>query len=73
MILIEGAVADIPPAIGEQLRKEAGGWSRSAPARPACGQAVLAEATAAGLRTQPMFDCATPPIPGLMPAPGFVF
>jgi hypothetical protein len=34
---------------------------------------VLAEATVAGLRTQPMFDCATPAIPSLLPAPGFVF
>ena len=36
-------------------------------------QAVLAEATPAGLRAQPMFDCATPPIPCLLPSPGFVF
>jgi hypothetical protein len=36
-------------------------------------QAVLAEATAAGLRPQPMFDCATAPIPSLLPSPGFVF
>jgi len=36
-------------------------------------QAILAEASPAGLRMQPMFDCATPPIPSLMPSPGFVF
>ena len=45
----------------------------SAPAAAGICQAVLAEATAAGLRTQPMFDCATPPIPSLLPSPGFVF
>jgi hypothetical protein len=37
------------------------------------GQAVLAEATPAGLRTQPIFDCATPPIPCFTQSPGFVF
>ena len=73
VILIEGAVATIPPAIGEQLARRPAGW------RPICmgsatgGQAVLAEATAAGLRMQPMFDCTTPPIPSLVPSPGFVF
>ena len=60
VILIEGAVADIPPAIGEQLHREAG---RLVAVRTGSGagicQAVLAEATAAGLRPQPMFDCAT--------------
>ena len=65
VILIEGAVRDIPPPIGEQLHGRPAGWSRSAPAAAGLGQAVLAEATAAGLRMQPMFDCATPPIPSL--------
>ena len=37
------------------------------------GMAVLAEPTEAGLRAQPMFDCSTPPIASLLPAPGFVF
>jgi hypothetical protein len=27
----------------------------------------------AGLRMQPMFDCTTPLIPGLVSSPGFVF
>jgi hypothetical protein len=37
------------------------------------GQAILAERTEAGLRARPAFDCATPLIPGLLPAPSFVF
>jgi len=73
VIVIEGAVADIPPAIGEQLRKEVGRLVTVLAADGACGRAVLAEATSVGLRTQPMFDCATPPIPSLMPAAGFMF
>ena len=67
MILIEGAVRDIPPAIGEQLHRETG---RLVAIRTGSGagicQAVLAEATPAGLRPQPMFDCATAPIPSLL-------
>ncbi len=73
VILIEGAVPDIPPAIGEQLHQQTG---RLVAVRVAGGgicQAVLAETTPAGLRAQPMFDCATAPIPSLIVSPGFVF
>jgi protein-L-isoaspartate(D-aspartate) O-methyltransferase len=74
VILIEGAVRDIPPAIAEQLHRETG---RLVAIRTGTGagicQAVLAEVTAAGLRPQPMFDCASAPIPSLLRSPGFVF
>jgi protein-L-isoaspartate(D-aspartate) O-methyltransferase len=73
VILIEGAVRDIPPAIGEQLHKEIGRLVTVCLGSGTGGQAVLAEATSAGLRTRPMFDCATSPIPGLVPSPGFMF
>ena len=73
VILIEGAVGEIPPVIGEQLRKEAGRLATVCMASATGGQAVLAEATMAGLRMQPMFDCTTPLIPGLASSPGFVF
>lgn len=73
VILIEGAVRFIPPAIGEQLHRETGRLVTVCADGGGTGQAVLAEVTAAGLRTQPMFDCATPPIPSLLPSPGFVF
>ena len=65
VILIEGAVRAIPPAIGEQLRKETGRLVTVCTVAAPAGQAVLAEATRAGLRMQPKFDCATPAIPGL--------
>ena len=74
VILIEGAVHEIPPAISAQLRADGGrlvtvlrenGGRTSA--------AVLAEPTPAGLRAQPMFDCATPDLPSLRPAPVFEF
>jgi protein-L-isoaspartate(D-aspartate) O-methyltransferase len=73
VILIEGAVAEIPPAVGEQLRRDGGRLVAICSGGGTGGHAVLAEATTAGLRKQPMFDCATRPIPSLMPAPGFVF
>ena len=73
VILIEGAVHDIPPAIGEQLRKETVRLVAVCTTNGSGGQAVLAEATWVGLRMQPKFDCATPAIPSLVPAPGFVF
>ncbi len=73
VILIEGAVRSIPAAIGEQLHRETGRLVTVCADGGGTGQAVLAEATAAGLRMQPMFDCATPAIPSLLPVPGFVF
>jgi protein-L-isoaspartate(D-aspartate) O-methyltransferase len=70
-ILIEGAVPEIPPAIGDQLHRLSG--RLVAVISGSICQAVLAEATAVGLRAQPMFDCATAPLPSLLPSTGFVF
>jgi protein-L-isoaspartate(D-aspartate) O-methyltransferase len=73
VILIEGAVTDITPAVSEQLREGGGRLVAICTDRGTGGQAVLAEATMGGLRKQPMFDCASPPIPMLASAPAFVF
>jgi protein-L-isoaspartate(D-aspartate) O-methyltransferase len=73
IILLEGAVRDIPAALGAQLRPEGGRLVTVCVGRGASGKAVLAEPTSAGLRAQPIFDCATPLIPSLLPEPGFVF
>ncbi len=73
VILIEGAVQEIPRTIGEQLHQQSGRLVTVCAGSARLGQAVLAEATPAGLRTQPMFDCATPPIPCFTQSPGFVF
>jgi protein-L-isoaspartate(D-aspartate) O-methyltransferase len=73
VILIEGSVQDIPRAIGDQLHQQSGRLVTVCAGGERLGQAVLAEATPAGLRTQPMFDCATPPIPCFTQSPGFVF
>ena len=73
VILIEGAVHDIPPAIGRQLRADRGRLVTVRTVAPSVCHGVLAEPTQLGLRAQPMFDCATAPIPSLIPKPGFTF
>ena len=73
IILIEGAVRDIPAALGAQLRPDGGRLVTVRTGHGASGKAVLAEPTPVGLRAQPVFDCATPLIPSLLPQPGFVF
>jgi protein-L-isoaspartate(D-aspartate) O-methyltransferase len=72
VILLEGAVQAIPPAIAQQLRNN-GGRLVAVVSDGRVSQAVLAEATSAGLRAQPMFDCAVPLLPSLLPAPAFAF
>lgn len=74
VILIEGAVYSIPEAVGKQLRVNSGRLVtvlRSSGGR--VSSAVLAESSAMGLRARPMFDCATPDLPSLRPAPVFEF
>ena len=79
-ILIEGAVREIPPAIARQLNPD-GGRLVTVLARgnvASGGQGVLAEISpgstaAAGLRSQPAFDCTTPLLPPLLAAPAFRF
>jgi protein-L-isoaspartate(D-aspartate) O-methyltransferase len=73
IILIEGAVRDIPAALGPQLRPGRGRLVTVRTGHGSTGKGVLAELTPAGLRARPIFDCATPLIPGLLPEPGFVF
>jgi protein-L-isoaspartate(D-aspartate) O-methyltransferase len=81
LILLEGAVRAIPPALGPQLTPRTGrlvtvladGVVRAASPGAADGRAVLAELTPAGLHPQPAFDCAAPLIPALLPPPGFTF
>jgi protein-L-isoaspartate(D-aspartate) O-methyltransferase len=73
LILVDGAVGRFPAALAQQLRPHSGrivGVLRDGTGQ---GQAVLGEASPAGLRPQPLFDCNSPLIPALTPAQGFVF
>jgi protein-L-isoaspartate(D-aspartate) O-methyltransferase len=73
LVLIEGAVREIPSAIAAQLHGETGRLVTVHQLAGRVGQAVLAQRTDAGLRMQPAFDCATPLLAPLLPEPGFVF
>jgi len=80
VILIEGAVRAVPSGIALQLNP-AGGRLVTVMTQgngASGGQGVLAEPGQHGapnsvLRAQPMFDCATPLLPPLLPKPAFQF
>src|SRR4051812_39318593 len=63
LILIEGAVPDIPPALAEQLTPHTGRLIGAMCGEGRVTQAVMGERTKAGLRTTMLFDCATPVLP----------
>ncbi|MGD0103038.1 MAG: protein-L-isoaspartate O-methyltransferase [Rhodopila sp.] len=73
LILIEGAVPEIPPALAAQVHQETGRILAAINGEGRITQAVIAEATAVGLGISALFDCAAPPIPSLQKAPLFAF
>lgn len=73
VILIEGAMREIPDAIARQLKTGGGRLVTVLTGPGRTNRAVLAEATPFGLRAQPVFDCGTPALPSLLHAPEFVF
>jgi protein-L-isoaspartate(D-aspartate) O-methyltransferase len=73
LILIEGAVPEIPAALAAQTHRESGRILAALHVEGRITQAVIAEATALGVGISPLFDCGTPPIPSLRKAPMFAF
>ncbi|MBV9756785.1 MAG: protein-L-isoaspartate O-methyltransferase [Alphaproteobacteria bacterium] len=73
LVFIEGAVPGVPAALGEQLRPDSGRLVGVLAGGGRPGNAILGERTAAGLTIRPMFDCATPVLPQLVPKSEFVF
>ena len=75
VIMIEGAVTTIPEAYAAQLAPAGRLVTVLAATGSVGGRAVLAERVGDSkqLRSREMFDCATPLLPGLRPAPAFVF
>lgn len=72
LVLIEGAVQEIPAAIAAQIKPH--GRLVAVLAVPGAGRQIMqAEALPGGLRLRPAFDCNTPFLPALLPQPGFVF
>jgi protein-L-isoaspartate(D-aspartate) O-methyltransferase len=75
LILIDGAVPEVPAALASQLNRETGrlltivcsnGLGRT-------GLAVICGPTPAGVSTRTLFDCRCPVLPGFTPAPAFEF
>jgi len=78
LIMIEGAVSEIPAAIGATLNHQGGRLVTVLAKSGGMGKGVLAEPINPGspdvvLRAQPQFDCATPLLPAFVPAPEFQF
>ncbi len=74
VIMIEGAVRAIPPALAGQVRHPGGRLVTvmNKSGGPG-GSGVLAEPSGAGLREHAEFDCETLLLPPLIPAPRFQF
>ena len=78
LIMIEGAVSEIPPAIGATLNHQSGRLVTVLAQSGGMGKGVLAEPINPGspqvvLRAQPQFDCATPLLPAFVAAAEFQF
>ena len=78
VIMIEGAVGEIPPAIGQTLNHQGGRLVTVLARNGGLGKGVVAEPINPGaadvvLRAQPRFDCATPLLPAFVTAPVFRF
>lgn len=78
VIMIEGAVQEIPPAVGAQVRADGGRLVTVLARTSGAGQGVVAEASPGAdgrtsMRPQAEFDCATPLLPPLLAAAAFRF
>ena len=78
LIMIEGAVSEIPAAIGATLNHQGGRLVTVLAKSGGMGKGVLAEPINPGspevvLRAQPQFDCATPLLPAFVATPEFQF
>ncbi len=72
LVVIEGAVREIPEVIGRQVGAHGRLVAVVCP-QGGTGVAVLAEPSVGGLRAAPEFDASAPLLPGLGPAPSFSF
>ncbi|MGD9744544.1 MAG: protein-L-isoaspartate O-methyltransferase [Dongiaceae bacterium] len=71
VIFFDGAVAEIPAAIGDQLAE--GGRLVCVTVESGVGRATLAVRSGGGLSDRPAFDAAIRLLPGFAPKPRFVF
>ena len=71
VILLDGAVHEIPDSIAGQL--SLGGRLVAVLQADGPGRAILATRTEAGLSQRVVFDCSVPSLPGFAKTPSFVF
>jgi protein-L-isoaspartate(D-aspartate) O-methyltransferase len=86
VILIDGAVTEVPATVANQLKRETGrlvtilmpngtgrGTGGGFSGNSHCGVAVQAESTPAGISVRALFDFTCPVLPAFVPAPLFAF
>jgi len=73
IILIDGAVSEVPSALASQLRHGSGRLLTIIRNSEHTGYAVQAEPTQAGISVRQLFDCVCPLLPEFVPAPTFKF
>ena len=72
VILLNGAVAEVPPAIADQLA-EGGRLVTVVRAGPGLGRATLMRRDGGVVSSRVLYDAALPVLPGFEAEPGFVF
>ena len=73
VIIIDGAVPEIPPLVTMQLKREGGRLVTIVNGGRQTGYAIQAETTGAGVSSRPLFDCLCPLLPAFEAAPAFEF
>lgn len=73
LILIDGAVPEVPAAIAAQLNRQTGRLVAIVNTDGRTSHAIQAEPTASGLSVRALFDCLCPVIPAFARAPAFEF
>jgi protein-L-isoaspartate(D-aspartate) O-methyltransferase len=73
VILIDGAAAEIPRAVSDQLAEGGRLVAVLRPRGDRVGQATVITRQGGALGRRSTFDAGTPYLPGFVPVPGFVF
>ncbi|MSP00207.1 MAG: protein-L-isoaspartate O-methyltransferase [Acetobacteraceae bacterium] len=73
LILIDGAVPEVPSVLMNQLNRQTGRLVTIVNTGGGTSHAVLARPTPVGVSMRALFDCPCPVIPGFAAAPAFVF
>ena len=72
-VLVEGAIAHVPPALAAQVKRPGGRLVAVLRGEGKVGQAVCGMPAGEGLSFRTAFDCGTALLPAFRQVPGFVF